>query len=134
MTNYNLSQVTNSLFRLKQQWPQIDDESKKAAFFIINRFLCKMYPANAHALNQKGFDESAALEIWFMHQARTNRVPDWFWIKPAMKKFSKDDLDVLDQQINTFFKEEIEDDLKYYEEMLEGPVTEKVKKEKKTKK
>jgi hypothetical protein len=134
MTNYNLAQVTNSLFRLRQQWPQIDDESKKAAFFIINRFLCKKYPMNAQFLNQKGFDEVSALEIWFLHQKATTKTPDWFWLKPASKKFSKDDLDILDQHINSFYKEEIENDLEYYKEMLEGPITEKVKKEKKVKK
>lgn len=128
---YSLAQVVNTLFRLKHQWPNIDDESKKAAFFIVNRYLCKRYPNNAEFLNQKGFDESVALDIWFMHQKNTNKTPDWFWAKPALKKFSKMEYTVLDEHILDNFKKEIQDDLDYYNQMIEGAVTEKVKKEKK---
>lgn len=133
---YSLAQVVNIIFRLKHQWPTVDDESKKAAFFIINRYLCKKYPSNAAFLNQKGFDESIALEIWFMHQRQTNVTPNWFWQKPELKKFSKTEFDVLDSTILENFKNEIQEDLDYYNQMLEGPVTEKVKavKEKKSKK
>jgi hypothetical protein len=128
---YSLAQVVNTLFRLKHQWPIIDDESKKAAFFIINRYLCKKYPINAHFLNQKGFDEAVALEIWFLHQRETNMTPSWFWQKPELKKFSKMEYDLLDEQILGNFKSEIQEDLDYYNQMLDGPVTEKVKKSKK---
>lgn len=128
---YSLAQVVNIIFRLKHQWHLVDDESKKAAFFIINRYLCKKYPSNAEFLNQKGFDESVALEIWFMHQRQTNKTPDWFWAKPELKKFSKSDFDQIDSSILENFKTEIQDDLDYYNQMLEGPVTEKIKKSKK---
>jgi hypothetical protein len=128
---YSLAQVVNTLFRLKNQWNNVDDESKKAAFFIINRYLCKKYPHNAHFLNQKGFDESVALEIWFQHQKQTTNTPSWFWQKPELKKFSKMEYDVIDEQVLDFFKTEIQEDLDYYNEMFEGPITEKVKKTKK---
>lgn len=134
MAQYSLAQVVNILFRLKHQWTQVDDESKKAAFFIINRYLAKKYPNNAHFLNNKGFDESVALEIWFIHQRQTNKTPDWFWAKPELKKFSKIEFDQIDDKILENFKTEIQDDLDYYNSMLEGPVTEKVKAEKKEKK
>lgn len=134
MTQFSLAQVVNTLFRLKHNWPDIDPESKKAAFFIINRFLCKQYPRNAHFLNNKGFDENVALDIWFMHQKNSNRTPEWFWAKPSVKKFSKMEYDLLDEKILENFRDEISDDLDYYNRMLEGPVTEKVKAVKKTKK
>lgn len=131
MAQYSLAQVVNAMFRLKHQWSSIDDDSKKAAIFIVNRYMSKMYPNNAHFLNQKGFDETVALEIWFSHQKQTNKTPDWFWAKPELKKFSKSDFNKIDGSILDKFKVEIQSDLEYYNQMLEGPITEKIKNEKK---
>lgn len=133
MAQYALSQIVNAMYRLKKQWPDIDDESKKAAFFIINRYLSKEYPNNAHFLNKKGFDEVCAMEIWFNHQREDIKTPNWFWAKPEMKKFSKDRLAHLDQHIiNKFYQKEVEEEVEYYTKMFEGPITEKVKKTKKS--
>lgn len=127
-TKYALAQVVNSMFRLKRDWNSIDDESKAGAFFIINQFMCKKYPMNSHFLNAKGFDMSVATEIWFNHQRATSKTPDWFWQKPSKKKYDKNELSQLDKQLLNSYDAEIEEDLKYYTQMYDGPVTEKVKK------
>ena len=77
--------VANAMFKSRNS-KSISDEDKEKFFFIFNRYFAKRYPDKAHALNLKGVDKAAAMDVWFAFM-KTQPYPDWFWSKsPKQEK------------------------------------------------
>ena len=60
-----LIDVVNALTKKRHQWSNISDDDKERCFFIINRFLSRLYPEMAQDLNNKNTDKPTQLDIWF---------------------------------------------------------------------
>jgi len=116
-TKYHLGEVVKALFRLKNKWKEIDQDSKAASFFIINQYSAKLSPANAEVLNFKGYDPVAGMETWYRYFSDTRWIPDWFWAKPIKNKYETilENLTETDKFILTnYYKEDLN---KYLQEL-----------------
>ena len=77
---HTLTSVTNAMFVYRKQWITIPDEAKEQFFFIINRYLSKIYPEQAQLLNDKSIDKIMALDIWYAFMM-DKPYPDELWSK-----------------------------------------------------
>lgn len=85
----NLLQITNCLFRYRQNWKWVTDEQKKEFSFIVNRFFSKRYPEYTELLNSKNQDPVSIMNIWYEFQ-EGKEYPNWFWSKS--NKIGKSDI------------------------------------------
>lgn len=85
----NLLQITNCLFRYRQNWKWVTDDQKKEFAFIVNRFFSKMYPEYAELLNSKNQDPVSTMNMWYEFQ-EGKEYPNWFWSKS--NKIEKSDI------------------------------------------
>lgn len=115
---HHLGEVVNALFRLKNKWKEIDEESKEGAFFIINQFSAKEHPHNAHLLNAKGLDPVIGSEIWNLYFSTNRSVPPWFWRKPEKVKY-KNEFEELDNKDQWIIENYYKEDLELYKKELE---------------
>jgi hypothetical protein len=118
------------MFFTKHKWSEVTDDDKEDNFFIINRFLSKIYPKQAQLLNVKTIDKVAALDCWyafFLNKAN----PKEMWSKSETitngKKekicFSDKDLVYLQEKFQItgqemdilikYHSEELKEELKY---------------------
>lgn len=100
---FNFIQISNFLFKEKQQYNQVDDQDKEYNFFILNRKLAKAFPKQAQFFNTKNIDKSSALDIWFnfLKKKNINAIPGWWYNSDTKKEkekktlISKSDKDLL---------------------------------------
>jgi len=120
MKKLNLTDIVNYLFinRVKYKTLSIDD--KKYFFFIINRYLSKIYPKQAQEFNIKGIDESICMDLWFVYLNGKNLMKE-FWSKPKITKISE--REKIDKELLIEFEIKEEDYLflnKYHKELLDN--------------
>lgn len=77
----NLTSITNAMFRNRDLWCKITNEDKEQFFFIINRYLSKLYPEQAQFLNDKTIDKSMGVDIWYAFML-DKPYPKIMWSKP----------------------------------------------------
>jgi len=117
-----LIDVVNSITK-KNGWEKISDEDKIKFFFIVNRYMSKMYPEKAQLLNLKTIDKILALDLWYNFML-SQPYPRWFWSKSEKSEKSdisekdfnllllklrikKEDLEYLIDKHSSFVKEEL---------------------------
>ena len=88
---HTLTSVTNAMFVYRKQWITITDEAKEQFFFIINRYLSKIYPEQAQLLNDKSIDKITALDIWYAFMM-DKPYPDELWSKAEDVLLKKEDI------------------------------------------
>jgi pyruvate dehydrogenase complex dehydrogenase (E1) component len=136
----NITTLTNAMFLYRKQWPLISDDIKEKWFFILNRYLSKLYPEQAQMLNDKSIDKITATNIWYAFML-DKPYPNVMWSKAEevlpdkdapskedekkVKKilFSQKDLLNLQKEIQItdselevlvmYHEEELKDELKY---------------------
>ncbi len=124
----NLLEVSNSMFKDKQDWNKVTDEEKMTYFFIFNRYFSKKYPYLAQLLNLKDQDKVLGMDLIY-HFMLKQPYPKWFWSKSEKKiektfltdkqelklleiwNIKKEDLDFLIK----FYPEDIKEELNYIE-------------------
>ena len=100
---YNFIQISNFLFKEKNNYKQIEDKDKEDNFFILNRKLSKAFPKQAQFFNTKFVDKASALDIWFnfLKKKNINTIPSWWYNSDTKKEkekkvlISKSDKDLL---------------------------------------
>jgi hypothetical protein len=104
-------------FKDKQNYKYVADKEKEGVFFILNRHMARVKPANADALNHKGIETALATDIWFKFCEQSLDVPDWFYSKTYIPKktagirTNAENLDDMDKIIlQKFFENEIKED------------------------
>ncbi len=117
-----LIDIVNSITK-KNGWDKITDEDKIKFFFIVNRYMSKMYPEKAQLLNLKTIDKILALDLWYNFML-SQPYPKWFWSKSEKNEKSdisekdfnllliklrikKEDLEYLIDKHPSFLKEEL---------------------------
>lgn len=76
----NLLQITNCMFKNRENWKWVTDEQKKEFAFIINRLFSKRYPEYSDMCNIKNIDSASVMNLWFYLQ-EGKPYPQWFWSK-----------------------------------------------------
>ena len=76
----NLLQITNCMFKNRENWKWVTDDQKEEFSFIVNRLLSKMYPEYSEICNIKNIDSVSVMNLWFYFQDGKN-YPQWFWSK-----------------------------------------------------
>lgn len=89
---YSLTAVTNAMFAHRTLWKTIPEEAKEQYFFIVNRYLSKIYPEQAQLLNGKSIDKIAAMDIWYAFML-DKPYPREMWSKPeeVLPQYALDD-------------------------------------------
>lgn len=119
-----LIDIVNAITK-KRGWDDVTDLEKEKNFFIINRYMSKMYPIQAQLLNLKTIDKVSGLNLWY-HFMLNQPYPKWFWSKGEKSekiipekdynllliklRIKKEDLDYL---ISSHF-EFVQEELKYF--------------------
>lgn len=115
-----LLEITNIMFKSRQDWHKVSDDDKIKNAFIITRFFSKMYPEYSRYLNQKGIDPIVVMDTWF-HFMDKKPYPRWFWSKSNKTKVSKEKQDLIghlnisDEDIDflmTYFLDQVKEELK----------------------
>ena len=89
----NLLAIFNVIFKNRENWKFVTDDQKETFFFIINRYMSKVYPEKAQLLNLKTIDKTIALNLWF-YFVNDQPYPKWFWSKsPKIDKYDIDEKD-----------------------------------------
>jgi len=76
----NLLQITNCMFKNRENWKWVTDDQKEEFSFIVNRLFSKMYPEYSEVCNIKNIDSVSVMNLWFYFQDGKN-YPQWFWSK-----------------------------------------------------
>ena len=76
----NLLQITNCMFKNRENWKWVTDDQKEEFSFIVNRLFSKMYPEYSEIFNIKNIDSVSVMNLWFYFQDGKN-YPQWFWSK-----------------------------------------------------
>ena len=76
----NLLQITNCMFKNRENWKWVTDDQKEEFSFIVNRLFSKMYPEYSEICNIKNIDSVSVMNLWFYFQDGKN-YPQWFWSK-----------------------------------------------------
>lgn len=121
----NLTAVTNAMFRFRTQWIGVTDELKESYFFIVNRYLSKIYPEQAFLLNDKLMDKIAGMNIWFAFM-KNKPYPSIMWSKSENKtkktttekelEIFQNQLGINDSEMDILLKyhtDEVKEELKY---------------------
>lgn len=92
MRVYDLKYVVNCLFKDRHLYKDIPNDYKEKFFFIINRYLSKMFPEKANILNKQNIDKSLALDIWFIKLRHEDRIKclETFWIYNKVEEKTND--------------------------------------------
>lgn len=77
----NLTSITNIMFRNRKDWVKVTSDDKESLFFIVNRYLSKLYPEQAQNLNEKTIDKVMAMDIWYAFML-DKPYPGIMWSKP----------------------------------------------------
>lgn len=77
----NLTSITNAMFRYRSAWSKVTPEDKEEFFFIVNRYLSKLYPEQAQLLNTKSIDKALAMDVWYAFML-DKPYPGLMWSKP----------------------------------------------------
>jgi hypothetical protein len=88
MNKLNILELSNIMFRNKEQWVNVTNEDKEQFFFIFNRYFTKRFPEMAQLLNSKNIDKIQGMDLWFNFM-KDKPYPKWFWSKSQNLK-SKD--------------------------------------------
>ena len=76
----NLLQITNCMFKNRENWKWVTDDQKEEFSFIVNRLFSKMYPEYSEICNIKNIDSVSVMNLWFYFQDGKN-YPQWFGSK-----------------------------------------------------
>jgi hypothetical protein len=76
----NLLQITNCMFKNRENWKWVTDEQKEEFSFIVNRLFSKRYPEYSDLSNIKNIDSVSVMNLWF-HLQEGKPYPQWFWSK-----------------------------------------------------
>lgn len=82
-----LTDVINYLFVNRSVYRTLTIDDKKYFFFIVNRYLSKIYPKQSQEFNIKGIDESVCLDLWFIYLNGKNDMKK-IWSKSKFTKVS----------------------------------------------
>jgi len=93
----NILEVSNAMFKNKEEWVNITNEEKSQFFFIFNRYFSKKYPDLSLKLNSKNCDKSSSMDLWFYFM-KDKPYPRWFWSKSkAVKDKGNIDLEIFNE-------------------------------------
>ena len=104
--------VGDALFKNKDDWFNISDETKSLALFVFNQRLSKYYPKQAQLLNNKNVNKASAMDAWFYLLLKTRYIPT-LWSRSTGKKKEKE---IISKKDKEFLKTKLdihEDDLEY---------------------
>lgn len=90
MSSVKLTDVVNYLFTSRAKYRTLSNDDKKYWFFIINRYLSKIYPKQSQEFNIKGIDESVCLDLWFVY-LNGKKYDKGLWSKSRFSKISSSD-------------------------------------------
>ncbi len=120
-----LFDVANVLIKNKVDYTNLSDELKDKYFFIINRYLSKIYPKFANSLNHKKIDKPTAFDCWF-YFLYDEPYPNMWSKSPKLIKqdvFSDKErsllinfYDISEEDLffaNTWFNKQVKEDLKW---------------------
>ena len=122
--------VGDALFKNKDDWFNISDETKSLALFVFNQRLSKYYPKQAQLLNNKNVNKASAMDAWFYLLLKTRYIPTLWSRSKGIKKekeliskkdkeFLKTKLDIHEDDLEyliTNHLDEVLDELKWYKE------------------
>jgi hypothetical protein len=101
-------------FKDKHNWKYVTEKEKAGVFFILNRNMARVRPANADALNHKGIETGLATDIWYKVCEQSLDVPNWFnppFRPKTTATVTKDSLDDMDKLIlQKFYAKQIEEE------------------------
>lgn len=129
----NLLEVTNLMFKDRNDWNKVTDDEKSAYFFIINRYFSKKYPYLAQTLNLKETDKTIGMDLIFNFMIN-QPYPKWLWSKSEKKVeknsiTEKDELKLLErwnikneelELLVRYYPEEIKEELDYINQSEKG--------------
>lgn len=140
----NILDISKTMFTNKENWKYITDEQKQQFFFIFNRYFCRKYCDLSQYLNDKSFDKSVGMDLWFYFM-KDKPYPQWFWVKTKKTIQEEDDKlfeelrnnNQLTKQEFDFIKnnypDEVQDEINYLKLQKNGNTREKVVHSKSTK-
>lgn len=120
----NLLEVSNLMFRDKQDWCKVTEEEKNTYFFIFNRYFSKKYPQLSQLLNSKEQDKVLGMDLIY-HFMLKQPYPKWFWSKSerkSEKNFLTDKQESKLLQIWNIKKEDLEFLIKFYPEDIKEEI------------
>ena len=93
-----IKDILDSLTTKRYLYKDITKDDKESMFFIVNRYLSKIYPEKASKFNDKNIDKSLALDMWFIFIGTKkswlledgkidHKFFETFWSKQASIKF-----------------------------------------------
>lgn len=116
----NILDIFNIILKVRKDWELVSEEEKNTWFFIVNRYMSKIYPEKSQLFNDKCIDKVAAMDIWF-HFMKNKPYPKHLWSKSKIEKenseFSEKDIQILSSK-NNLKKEDIKLLIKYYPEEI----------------
>lgn len=75
--------VLKWMFEDPERYDSLSSKEKADAFFIVNRMMAIMFPAQAELLNKAGGMLAERLDFWRdVVRKRTNKTPGWVFVKP----------------------------------------------------
>lgn len=112
----DLTKIANAMFNDRSKWENITEKEKEDSFFIINRYLTKIYPEYSILLNNKSFEnyKSIGMDIWF-NFFKNKPYPNLIWSKSntSYKKIDKD-FEKYKKRISEYYNIEINDTYDFY--------------------
>ena len=105
----NLLQITNCMFKNRENWKWVTDDQKEEFSFIVNRLFSKMYPEYSEICNIKNIDSVSVMNLWFYFQDGKN-YPQWFWSKSQKiekTEISEKDFNLLMVKLNINKEEDL---------------------------
>ena len=104
--------VGDALFKNKDDWFNVSDETKGLALFVFNQRLSKYYPKQAQLLNNKNVNKASAMDAWFYLLLKTRYIPTLWSRSKGLKK----EKELISKKEKEFLKTKLdihEDDLEY---------------------
>jgi hypothetical protein len=116
----NLLQITNCMFKNRENWKWVTDDQKEEFSFIVNRLFSKMYPEYSEICNIKNIDSVSVMNLWFYFQDGKN-YPQWFWSKSQKiekTEISEKDFKLLMAKLNINKEEDLIYLIDYFPEII----------------
>ena len=130
MIDDNILAISKTLTTNRDLYEEVTIEQKEKWFFILNRYLSKIYTKESKLLNDKLIDKVSGMDIWF-HFLRDKPYPKLMWSKSDQKKsedIPEKDFELLFEKLNLNKREDlvylinkhpeiVEEELKYYKKL-----------------
>ncbi len=120
-----LFDVVNAMLTNRSKWVEITNDEKDKNFFIVNRYMSKLFPDKSQLLNNKSINKVTAMDTWYLFMLN-KPYPKCFWSKSSSSKtkpeISDDEILYLTSELD-LKEEDIEILMKYYPDVIKEEIT-----------